>query len=63
MIFYLQRCDLDGDGFLNYSEFTTLMFRQKERKEKRAEEKIPKERRKEPKSKKKKEMVFHKASN
>ena len=26
-----QRCDLDGDGLLNYTEFTALMFRQKDR--------------------------------
>ena len=52
-ILYFQRCDLDGDGLLNYFEFTTLMFRQKERKEKRAEEKMTKETKKEPKPRKK----------
>ena len=30
-LFYFQRCDLDGDGVLNYNEFTSLMFRQKDR--------------------------------
>lgn len=32
------RCDLDGDGCLNYTEFTALMFRQKDRLAKQATE-------------------------
>ena len=30
--YYSQRMDLDGDGKLDYEEFTTLIFNQKDRK-------------------------------
>ena len=32
MIIISQRMDLDGDGKLDYEEFTTLIFNQKDRK-------------------------------
>ena len=31
-VFFAQRMDLDGDGKLDYDEFTTLIFNQKDRK-------------------------------
>ena len=47
-----QRCDLDGDGRLSYTEFTALMFRQKDRLELQKEERIKgNQRRKESKPK------------
>ena len=35
--FMFQRCDLNGDGKLDYNEFKTMIFKNKERKQQEAE--------------------------